>query len=124
MKRKRKEDAKQQQEREVAQKKRKIAEGLATLAQQMADGSWAPRTNLQTPVDVMRAATDACFETIWEHPTEEALTEWLLGNKEKIELLQANPALRNYRIPEEVLLALKDEMCITGTVFRAGVFKS
>ena len=87
---------------------------IKELGKEIQNGVWKPTKEAKDETQLLGEITCSFCERVWKLPLEEMLTEWVISDKKVLELLQSNPLLRNYCIPEEVLLALKDEHAIPG----------
>lgn len=77
-------------------KHRKLSERIQTLGTKMINGSWKPIEELKEEADLLNEATKSFYQTVWELPLEEALSDWVMGDPKVIKLLQSNHLLWNY----------------------------
>ena len=109
-KRKREEEKAQEKLEQIETKQQKLGKVLRTYAQELEEG----KVIIQKASEIEAIVTNEVIERIWELPLEEAVCKWIGRDKKALEAMETVPSLRNYRLPEEILLKLKDKNTING----------
>ena len=111
-KRKRQEEEKKEEEERINTKRQKVGEVLCSFAQDLESG----KVTIENEEEFEAVVTKELLQRVWELPLDAAVCEWIGRDEETRKVMETIPELRNYRLPEDILLELKDNNTIRGKI--------